>query len=1158
MDRAEFIARLSAGGPTDPHCFDGTPGTRTEITDEIDFSSIRFNKSLTVRNAAFSDAVKLSNREFADSVVFESCTFKKPIQLDKTSLKNGLKFTDCVFGLADGDLSRSMVVLDDARIRGGLTFERTNVHGCLSARRLEISGDLSFAACSIEGKSRGEAVLDLGQSKIRGNIVFETGPPAPANAANAAVQRDPWPYRSTFVNRGGVSIRLRGSEITDLVALSYAHFIGGADLSFTTCRGLVSNSGFFTERQRDPSIPNRNQTEQAAPAQIIPDQKTLLWGERFAGARIEGDIILSGGEFGLIHLHGITILGTLTMIGGNSGQISIEDDFRPGIDESECFLTTSRLGNFIMAQWKCRDFLFLHPAQITGRASPSGFRGIAIRSSEIGQVVSLWPGALLQAALQKYLGKDHAQETLPKFFMAKPIDNPAATESERIATESILVAVETDQRCRNLLNRWRRQLIVYGNVLIDHCTTGDDLLLTGLDLVAVSAPDNGRIDVVDSKINGNLVFRSPISFLADAQVDAPLLRLIAQRLAVSLPPDVPVEDIQDISYEKYTERQNGFAFVPACCHVLDATGLHAVKIDLTGLCVRKPLKRDDLGVSPAASTVGKRDENPPNAVMSNVEVSAKIATFARLSNDAADDVFGKVRTYLDDIAAQSGKQLPGQLLTLCFGDVTGHISRRDAGLPASDKRFEASADIYGSLDLQHARIGELLISDTSFREHAPDEKPSERGIVLDYAEIRKLYVARSDSPAARAKHHNGFPVPLSLLDFTVKTWFLEDDESPRDDDESYIEHETTIAGPYLDLLENDTAFRMSSYLVVEQSLRDRGLTDEAREIFIAGAYRDVRTEGKKPALIETPEGRWALIVLAARLSQKWKQWRRGNGRRRQSMFREVVRVQNGKRDPLLVGLCALGAFFAVFSLGAFIASPSFAKLVFLAATTVYLFALHGRVCRLERPLREYFAFFLSTFWCAGVCYLIYSIYSSGLLLASTLVLVIVLSATGLMFYGALQIFVDHLYWSLVDYGTSAWRLACVIVVLMVASFALVSGDAHNFEPTLLAKSVNEAPQKTKWYEDGVPKYWPLGERLWMTLRFHVPLVGAVVSEEWEPADKPLNLVGAPLENTGAPSWWPVCWSWPRARDWYGAMLWLNWILWPLFLPFLIHKLSRER
>ena len=103
--------------------------------------------------------------------------------------------------------------------------------------------------------------------------------------------------------------------------------------------------------------------------------------------------------------------------------------------------------------------------------------------------------------------------------------------------------------------------------------------------------------------------------------------------------------------------------------------------------------------------------------------------------------------------------------------------------------------------------------------------------------------------------------------------------------------------------------------------------------------------------------------------------------------------------------------------------------------------------------------------------------------------------------GALRLFIDQLYWSLVDYGTSAWRLAGVIFVLMAVSFALVSPERNNFAPTLLARSVPATQQNPPLTE--CPVDWPFGERLWMTLRYHVPLVGAVISEEWQPADRPL-------------------------------------------------------
>jgi hypothetical protein len=162
----------------------------------------------------------------------------------------------------------------------------------------------------------------------------------------------------------------------------------------------------------------------------------------------------------------------------------------------------------------------------------------------------------------------------------------------------------------------------------------------------------------------------------------------------------------------------------------------------------------------------------------------------------------------------------------------------------------------------------------------------------------------------------------------------------------------------------------------------------------------------------------------------------------------------------------------------------------------------------------------------------------------------------------MRCFFDQLYWSLVDYGTSALRLAGVILILMATSFALVSHNRQNFEPTLLAESVS---QQTKWDKNKVPtpESWVFGERLWMTLRFHVPLAGAIISEEWQPADRPLTITGlsTPGDQSEVPAWWPQTLGarrWPRARDWYGLMLWTNWILWPLFLPFLIHKLSREQ
>src|ERR1051326_4908858 len=88
--------------------------------------------------------------------------------------------------------------------------------------------------------------------------------------------------------------------------------------------------------------------------------------------------------------------------------------------------------------------------------------------------------------------------------------------------------------------------------------------------------------------------------------------------------------------------------------------------------------------------------------------------------------------------------------------------------------------------------------------------------------------------------------------------------------------------------------------------------------------------------------------------------------------------------------------------------------------------------------------------------------------------------------------------------------------MILSSFVLISGERANFEPTLLAELEAQKaeppadPTKPGWDNNRIPtpQSWGVGERLWMTLRYHVPLVGAIISEEWQPAHRPLTVSGA--------------------------------------------------
>jgi hypothetical protein len=1144
MNAAEFVRRLCDGGRL----------IGIEVTEPVDLANAAgpgFKRELgaiDLQEVHFHGDVSFANCNFDGGITFRNCIFDGSLNLGKTAVRDGILLTECRFDIAGARPNPLAIILDDARIRGDLVCDRVTTNGCISMRRLRLAGNVEFTECTVAGEALPErAALDLSDAKIKGSVIFETGR-WPSSVADPG--RRPWP--SSF--RDGrtsdpASVLLRGANVTDMVKLSWAQFQGEVDLAFITCRSLESEVGIFS-RPAQKTMANAG-------------QKSIKPAENVGGASIAGRITLSGGNFGLIHLHGISISGEMMLIAGQSGQIIIEEGICPA-EYNEHFIVPSKLGHFIMSSWRCSGFLHLHAAEVIGESNPSRIRGVVIRSSVIDHSLSLWPGARLQRSLERYLEAGCTEKERPKFFV--------------INRRGFFLPVECRGDYRNLLNRWRRRMVVQGNVSIDHCSIGDDLLLTGIDLIANSETDDGRIEVVDSRIDGNLVFRSPISFLADAQVDAPLLRLFAQRLAitdptdlpeaqrlaVTDPTDLPKDHIQIVAEKDYRSWRENFVFVPACCHMLDTTGLKAIKIDLTGLCVRKPLKRD-VAAGASAQTAGKREENLPNAVMSNSEVSGKIATFARLSGKATEEIYKKIKGHLEDEAgaAQQPTKLnwPGELLAICFGPRATAIE-----LPTSNNI--AHAEISGSLDLQHSALGELLISDASFRQHSPLEKAAECGVVLDYAQISKLYVARSQLPHVRARGHNGFPVPVSLLDFSVKTWFLEDEEATEVFRKvAYLDREATTVNPYLDLLENDPEFRMSSYLAVEKSLRDRGLTDEARQIFIAANYRDVRTEAEdvRSSEVDLP----ASPQKEDRFS--WKIWRRGDGRLRHSMLGQVSHARNGKRDVLAVGLCAIGVVWLGLTIAGVFLDPSPRSFAWWLPLALYFFALNGNIFRLRRPLREYASFLLSALWCAGFFYA-----SVEMVIAPSwyeFAFFVLLLVCFFVLLGAIRCFVDQLYWSLVDYGTSAVRLAGVIFILMVISFALVSRNRQNFEPTLLALSVPQQQQQqqqqqptVKWDNKRRPtsESWVFGERLWMTLRYHVPLVGAVISDEWQPADRGLTVVG--LSPTGddnlPPDWWPrgPAWErrWPRARDWYGAMLWLNWILWPLFLPFLIHRLSRER
>jgi hypothetical protein len=1215
-----------------PHLSNAAFEPIVEVAGVVDFAGRDFPNGLSIERICFWHAVKMSNCSFGNRLFFKSCSFQGQLDLANTRLSGGTMFDDCTFQFGDVKFGQAALSLDDADITGAVTFCRTTVYGCVTARRLKLSGDLTFSACTIEGDSNtGSAVIDLTAGRITGAVRFESHAPAeirsPSDLATAADRRSELPRRSVFIDRSrSESVALRNAEVT-YIDLAWAYFVGGINLSDVDCFALTSEVNNFSCRPGDVEI----------------------WpGTSFGGAVVKGNLLLSSGDFGLIHLAGIIVEDSVILIDGHSGQIQIDDGIpryqlqNPGA-RSEKHVLESEIGNFLMAKWVCRDFLEIHPRIVKGETNKWSIQGISIDSSEINGDLSFWPGKQAARMLRQYLD-GHTPQSV--YF--------AVNEENKLARPP-----------NHFLNRWQRHLRITGDLDLHNCTIGGDIILTGVEVTELEdRRQGGRIVIRNSTVAGKVAFSSPISQLTEddkpdglllllarwfvvrhllsqfllgriqeadcASSIADLMRmypalarqifrrqLLSDEIATAVPADwerlrpvllsdeiseqqilepivkhpwlirriVPPDyarllvdepelaetlakavvtrdgleavrdqivcevvasailkcenlpfEIVELAKNALTPFEIGHAFEPASCSKVDMNHLSAAKMDLSGLKIRMPTDKDE---------VPERRVN-----LHYAEIRERLDIFIRLEKKSIDDVWKQ----FDQILIPSQREkLPAVLAFARVRErevISASFDPKEleffASVPRPQDDFarvEQSADIPGALDMPHAEIDELYLSDKSFRRADLKDNARDHGIVLDYAKINKLYVARgtagsSEPRSSEQRMHNGFPVPMSLLNISVKGWFLEETLLPA---HAYLDHEAATAEAYLDLLDNDTVFRMSAYLEIEKDLRDRGLDGQANQVFIAGRYRDMRIG------FDDDGGRARPVAPT-------------NAFGLQRLIGNILNRVAAMRDAIEQWLEELARWWRVWRPG------------------------DGRACRysllrylafrLTRPRREYVGFVLCLAWWLSVFYLVaraaFDIQSGAFDIGHLAFPLLTLATALALMRHAMRLFFDQLYWSILAYGTSPWRLVLAILILAGFSLTFVSGERENFEPTIAAEATDTqkrllaagtAPKgaapgthhaERKWDDSKKPEQeqWPFGERIWMTLRYHMPLVAAVVSDEWQPSDKPLKVLGLPTP--AAASWWP------RARDWFGIMLWTNWILWPFFLPYLIRKLIRYR
>jgi len=132
-----------------------------------------------------------------------------------------------------------------------------------------------------------------------------------------------------------------------------------------------------------------------------------------------------------------------------------------------------------------------------------------------------------------------------------------------------------------------------------------------------------------------------------------------------------------------------------------------------------------------------------------------------------------------------------------------------------------------------------------------------------------------------------------------------------------------------------------------------------------------------------------------------------------------------------------------------------------------------------------------------------------------------------------------LFDSLLGYGTAPFRLLIPISIFFAISVYIFS-NPQNIQPSLqyIGTGANTP------IHGQPPKNWGMPNSIWMTIRYHVPVIGLTVDDEWE------------ASNTEIMNAWGLQTITPE--KWAGAMSILNWIMWPLLIGFAFRKLLRNQ
>lgn len=716
-----------------------------------------------------------SGHQASTTLIFRNITFPKGISFEHAHIGGDLAFINCAF-LGSVDLAGAVVAGDLMFKNCRFASQERQLGKMLVLNTCDVRGSVSFQSIHVFEGTLAMASADVGMDVSFYDCVLgpraknsdEQAEPEPANAASdtTILRLDQTKIRgSLFLGTTGALSRMENFDTASKRSGQKKLHILGS----LSAHSIEVGGDVHIGPSEEPDDTNNV----VCHGSLIVDHAQLKGQVGILSTQIKHDLQFDFARTGRISAFNMSVEGGASFVETHSGgRVDLVDSDFEWITFSSCQFP----GQLFVERCAVKDQV--------------DFNGSRLGSFIVGAQPGLKRGKKSQRFANRFGGLSIVDSQFTSYTrFSDLIVTKTGVEITGSSFGSDLSFWQKSHRVS--LDRWEytafspscQRVRVDGEVKIRNCTIDGRLDLTKV-ITTIDGDKKCGIFIEHTDVKGAIRFRSPQSILADERGDSAL-----QKAA------------KDYLLERSTDRKSAGSeptlfkkYRPNDTHSFDAL-------------------KEEVGALPSISVPWDRAS----------------AAFLQLNHVKAANVY---LTGLDLWPTECARIDPrcGQLsaTNLEVKDTFAVIAQMPKDVALDEKDLTQSANIPGSLRLDGSIISDLFISAHSFTSERT-QKPSEFGIVLENAQVERLWVPRlTDEPH--------FPVPLDLSGLKVGQWHfsMDDDDLEKAINVRYV----------CDFLSNDTCLHRDLYRSVYQDLKNMGEEDAAKKVYRIEADR-ARMQGKR-------------------------------------------------------------------------------------------------------------------------------------------------------------------------------------------------------------------------------------------------------------------------------------------------------------------------